>query len=645
MDGENRQKNRQIKFNETTFYKGLNATYGKIQVKLEFCLNFHYGFQDDSQGDWGFIGLGLFVGMDRMYRVSDIGHFLETLDGLESYYFSKNFIFEPTKMYFEKTDSRILGFLINLKVRRKCNNRNYSKDNDRVFDYERQEMHTNEVVLDRDESEGFLDFIWNDIDCIRFYKQSDEILFKNDINIKIGIEKKDVKEDSCSFALIMDYSEYGDFMPVAFNSRYIIFKDKRLIVKLPESKRELFMNLFNFKNEENIVYFKIGENEKKVFQKNFLDKYCHEFKVSMDSAVEKEIIANRLLTKAYFDVAPKGIVSKIEFCYADKIINPLDDVEIDKSYREIDGEKNAMAEMKFYGFKEYGKLFLLDDVEKIMFLLTDNLKVLKKICEVYYSEDFKKLHVRNLSDLDWGLRLSEDGSVIHMNINLENISDDELAELLDAIDKKKKYYRLRNGSIINLSNVESDKLMDLINSLDINKDNIKGGAFEVPLNRCLYIDNYLREKEVKNVEIDPKLGCMMTNLLNPEDNEVEMELDETLDEKLKGTLRNYQMTGVKWLKSMAGYSFGGILADDMGLGKTLQVLAFIASEKNASEKSDSEINASEINKKLPCLVVAPTSIIYNWKIESEKFTSGLRTLVITGTKDKRTLLIYQCNES
>lgn len=592
--------NKQVEFNKTTFYKGLNATFGKIPIKLEVYLD----FQDDG----GFVKLGLFAGMDKMYRVSDVGHFLEAIEGLHLYHFSKNFILEPSKMYFEKVDKKILEFLSNLKIRRKYNGAE--------FDSERQELHTNEVVLDEAESERLLDFIWDDIGSIRFCKQSDKFRFENDISIKITIEKRDETN-----LMSMDYSEYGDFEPVAINFRYIAFKNRRLIVKLPEGKRELFINLYNFKNEENIVFFRIGANEKKLFQKNFINKYGDEFKISMDSAVKKEIMANSLITRIYFDVAPKGIVSKVEFCYENKIINPLDDVEANKSFREFDSEEKVLHELKFYGFREHGRLFLLDDAQKIMFLLTDKLVELKKISEVYYSEDFKKLYVKSLSGM--GLKLSEDGSVIHMNINLENVSDEELAELLDAIKTGKKYYRLKNGSIINLSSVESGKFIDLINSLEINKNSINGGVFEIPLNRCLYIDNYLKEKGVENVEIESRLGALIKSVSNPEDAEV------VLDEALKEVLRNYQLVGVKWLKSMASYSFGGILADDMGLGKTLQILAFIVSEKD---------------RELPCMVVAPTSIIYNWKAEAEKFVPQLKVIVVTGTKDKRTLLICGCNE-
>lgn len=593
-------KNKQVEFNNTTFYRGLNATFGKIPVNLEVYLE----FLDDSSS----IRLGLFAGVDKMYRISDMGHFLEAIEKQHSYYCSKNFILEPAKMYFEKFDKKLLEFLSNLKIRRKYNITE--------FDSERQELHASEVVLDDGEAEMLLDFVWDDIGSIKMSKQSDKLCFENDVDIKVTIEKED------GFNLMsMDYSQYGAFKPITVNFKYIYFQNKKLIVKLPEAKREIFINLYNFRNDENVVCFRIGVNEKKLFQKNFIDKYSSEFKISMDSEVKKEIMANNLLTRIYFDVAPKGIVSKIEFCYGDKIINPLDDVEANKSFREMDDERKAVAELKRFGFREHGRLYLLDDVEKIMFLLTDKLVELKKISEVYYSQDFKKLYVKNLDSM--GLSLSEDGSVIHMNINLENVSDEELAELIEAVEKGKKYYRLRNGSIINLSSVESSKLIDLIKSLEVNKNNIHGGVFEIPLNRCLYIDNYLREKGVENVDIDSRLGRLIRGASNPQDTEVQ------IDETLKGVLRNYQITGVKWLKSMADYSFGGILADDMGLGKTIQVLAFIT---------------SEMDRELPCLVVAPTSIIYNWKMEAEKFAPQLKTLVVTGTKEKRALMICSCNE-
>jgi len=590
----------QVDFSKTTFYKGMNAAYGKIPVALEV--------YPEVLGQNGRTALKieLFAGNDRMYLVNDISRFLESFKNRQPYHFSKNFIFEPEKMYFEKADRRLLGFLCGVKMRRE-----YSHA-------PKQELRANEIIFDETEGERLLDLLFGDMNSIKLRKQPDPVCFENDIQLEIKVEK-----NASSCLLTADYSEYGHFEPLSINFRYIYVKSKRLIVKLPEEKQEFMMNLHQFQNDENKVSFKIAANEMRLFQRNFLDSYGDKLGISVDKKVMEAMNANRLLIKVYFDVAAGGIVSKIEFCYQEKIYNPLSDTGADKSFREIDRENKALGKLKSLGFREYGRLFLLDDIEKIMFLLTDRLKELKKLAEIYYSVDFKKLHVKNLDDFDFGLSLSEDGSIIHMNINLENVTDEELAELLEAIKRGKKYYRLKSGSIINLGSVESSQLVGLINSLDIQKGDVDGSMFKIPLSRCMYIEHYLKEKKVENVKIDTRLGYVMKNILCPSEMEVK------LPACLKEVMRNYQVTGVKWLQTMASYSFGGILADDMGLGKTLQVLAFIASEKERGEKKAG----------VPCIVVAPTSVIYNWKSEAKKFTPELKVAVITGIKDNRNLLI------
>ncbi len=581
-----------VDFNKTTFISGFNAAYGKVPVKLELMLEL---FNEGNS-----IKLAFYVGLDKMYKIGEIGRFLECFFNGTSFYLSKNFIFEPSRMCFGKTDIKILGFLNYLKRARK-----------NKPDYNSREFGEGEIVLEEAECGNFLDAVWDDKDILNFHKQSAKVQFKNDVQIKTGIEYKG------SYNLLsMDYSEYGDFYPLTLDFRYIAFYEKGLIVKLPEDKRDIFVNIFNFKNTGSIVFFRIDEKDKKHFYKNFVERYKKTLDISMDRDVEMEINTSSLISRAYFDVSPKGIVSKIEFNYADKSINPLDDFERDKSLREFDRESEVLSLIKQLGFREYGRLFLLDDTEKIMFLLTDKLAELKRTSEVYYSEDFKKLHVANLGSM--GLSLSSDDSLIYMNINLENISDEELTELLDAINNKKKYYRLKNGSIINLSSVESEKFIDFLSNLNIDKSSIRNGFIEIPLNKCLYIENYLKEKGFDNVEIDKRLDNLMKKVSNP------MEPEFVIEGNLNGVLRNYQKDGVKWLNNMSQYSFGGILADDMGLGKTLQVLAFILGRKD---------------RKLPCLVVAPSSIIYNWKMEAEKFAPQLKILVITGIKERRSILI------
>lgn len=88
-----------------------------------------------------------------------------------------------------------------------------------------------------------------------------------------------------------------------------------------------------------------------------------------------------------------------------------------------------------------------------------------------------------------------------------------------------------------------------------------------------------------------------------------------------GQLRNYQCEGLSWMHFLRRLSFGGCLADDMGVGKTAQVLALLETRREL--RAAGELIA-------PSLVVAPRSLIFNWKQEAVRFTPQLRVLDHTG---------------
>lgn len=91
---------------------------------------------------------------------------------------------------------------------------------------------------------------------------------------------------------------------------------------------------------------------------------------------------------------------------------------------------------------------------------------------------------------------------------------------------------------------------------------------------------------------------------------------------LQASLRNYQQQGLNWLQFLREYQLGGILADDMGLGKTLQTLAHLL-----LEKQQGRMNA-------PVLIIAPTSLMANWKREANRFTPELSVLILQGNDRK-----------
>lgn len=98
--------------------------------------------------------------------------------------------------------------------------------------------------------------------------------------------------------------------------------------------------------------------------------------------------------------------------------------------------------------------------------------------------------------------------------------------------------------------------------------------------------------------------------------------DHPMPANFRGELRPYQKAGYNWLQFLDKYKFGGCLADDMGLGKTVQTLAMLQHQKEMGHK-----NAS--------LLIMPTSLLYNWQMEAQKFTPELKVFVYAGsTREK-----------
>jgi SNF2 family DNA or RNA helicase len=98
--------------------------------------------------------------------------------------------------------------------------------------------------------------------------------------------------------------------------------------------------------------------------------------------------------------------------------------------------------------------------------------------------------------------------------------------------------------------------------------------------------------------------------------------DIQVPDSFKGSLRHYQQEGLNWLQFLREYGLAGILADDMGLGKTVQILAHIMVEKTLNKSTH------------PFLVIAPTSLMVNWRNEAARFAPSLKVLVLHGVERK-----------
>lgn len=150
----------------------------------------------------------------------------------------------------------------------------------------------------------------------------------------------------------------------------------------------------------------------------------------------------------------------------------------------------------------------------------------------------------------------------------------------------------------------------------------------------------LAEVEGDRLRFQPSQALLLDVLLQEREEQVSLEVDRkftTLRRQLKsfagvkpakpprgfrGELRPYQQQGLGWLKFLQKFSLCGCLADDMGLGKTVQVLALLLGRRQR------RLHKNEA--RLPSLVVAPKSVVCNWRLEAQRFTPTLTVLDYTG---------------
>ena len=266
-------------------------------------------------------------------------------------------------------------------------------------------------------------------------------------------------------------------------------------------------------------------------------------------------------------------------------------------------------------------MVLSGDEDKIYELLVYGIPRFQELGEVYVSDALKRIHVVQHSKVEVGVSLS--GDLLELTLNAGDMSREELIEILSKYDRKKKYFRLKNGSFINVEDEGMQTLLDLKEDLHLTESELKKEKMNVPKYRAMYLDGELREKQNLLAIRSRTFKELVRNMKTIEDNDFE------IPASMESILREYQKTGFLWLKTLRHNGFGGILADDMGLGKTLQVIAFLLSEFLDAKARD--------NRR--CLIVTPASLVFNWSSEFNRFAPSLPVKMVTGTAAERKEII------
>ena len=247
-----------------------------------------------------------------------------------------------------------------------------------------------------------------------------------------------------------------------------------------------------------------------------------------------------------------------------------------------------------------------------------------------------------------------------------DMSREDLIDILSRYNKKKKFYRLKNGAFVNATDSGLDTVEELRTGLQLTDKQMKQDRIEVQKYRALYLDAQLKENPVVSAVKDKSFKFLVRNMKTVEDND--FEVPESLDK----VLREYQKRGFLWIKTLRHNGFGGILADDMGLGKTLQVIAFLLSEflerkntdienitlkeatvlnvQSETKSETAEVQEADIDEAMNgqtgklqrnTLIIAPASLVYNWSSEIQRFAPELTVRMVTGTAAERRMALTE----
>lgn len=406
--------------------------------------------------------------------------------------------------------------------------------------------------------------------------------------------------------IITENKVYG-LNEVSIHYPYLLkTEDSIYIIK---SKDEALLNLFS---KGDVM---LHQQDTEAFIEKIIKPLSKQYPINFDTTVKIENLQNYLpepviylseLNDTFLMVRPKwkyGIY-EAEMDGAKKTIlnneNQLISIERDNAQEQelIDFVKTLHPRFKVQNNKEYFYLPFIEAMNKNWFmqffteLQNKNIPVygLNELKKFKYNSNKPTFDIKSSSGIDW------------FDLQIEVHYGDQtvgLAELKKAILAKQEYILLKDGTLGILPEEWIKKYSPLLRMGQIKDDNLKVSKLHYTLLDELY--NQLDDKAIQEELNQKKQNLHRLNDLK----------EIALPKKIKAALRDYQIAGYQWIHQLKKLGWGGCLADDMGLGKTLQALTFL---QHCIEQSSTETH----------LIVCPTSLIYNWESEIQKFTPSLK---------------------
>ncbi len=596
-----------------SYYEYINENTDLEVVKLELILIL------ETYGGRVIPSIQMKIGKDRMYVVRDIEEFILKHQSKTPLEFGKNFEYDPLKHELAGVDKILINILEELYENEKFQSVGYRRYSKISSAFKGKDLHISQATLKRilvllERKPFFLKIFDKEI--------ANALIVDRDMPLSFSLSQS---SGNRNLKLVMGQSVMH--APITTDGSYFLYGDT--IYKISEKQLKYYSPIYNEFNQQKGGIIFTGDERSRFISSvlPYLKKICS---VKLDAALEKSLYQTNLLAKVYLDKSSIGITANIEFHYGAHTFNPftsvLDNEQGDRIVvRDIEGERNVLDSFEKSDFRVRNGAVYLDEEDKIFEFIYYNLPLLQDFAEIYYSDDFKTINIKDSRGFKSGLRINNQSDLLEFSFQHEDIDGDELSNIFASLQLKKKYYRLKDGSFMPLDDGRLESMVKLLESMDITGDDLNNKVLSLPKFRSVYLDSQLTQLNLGHIDKNQAFKQLVQNIKEPQD--MEFEIPATLN----SIMREYQKIGFKWLKTLAAYDMGGILADDMGLGKTLQAIAFMLSYKT--------------KKAHPFLVIAPTSLLYNWKEEVYKFAPELKVLLVSGLPKQRQQQVQEIKDT
>ncbi|KAI3347285.1 DEAD/DEAH box helicase [Clostridium botulinum] len=571
----------------------------KENVKFEITLN-RNTWSSKLQAEFK---IGLKSCNNKMYVLKDINQFLTCMYNKMPIKYGKDFIFDIRKQNLSFDDRRLIKFIYRLSEKENLQS-SFKRSQDKIING--KTLTIPDILV-----KTFLDIIKNHRVYLGdgfFCRIIDSEILYEDIPIPFSLC------DSGNNIIL----EVPNGMPEALTQDEDVFLyGTSIYVPSTEQSERLVPYLKVFNNTQSIAF---GQNDEKRVLKELIPSIQNVSNgLNLSKKLKNKVVIAPVIFKFYFDKDRENVYLTLKVSYGGYEFNYFEEFKEKVIYRYSQKEKEVYKLVKKFGFEDVNNKFIfLKDDDYIFRFFKYDIERFQDYGEVFYSENFKGIRNISKSDFKGDVRKGK-FDYFEFEFILSDLSKEETTNILRSFRSNLKYYKLENGEFLDLEDKDLKEILTLLDNLLL-EETLNNNTIALYKNKGIYLEQYLEDKDFRFITGREKIMDIRDKLKNIKNKSFQPPYG------IQAELREYQRDGYNWFRTLDYLGFGGILGDEMGLGKTLQTIVFLLSKENSH-----------------ALIVAPTSLIYNWFNEFKKFAPSMKVCIVNSNKEEREELIKAYN--